>query len=327
MKIEILSAESLGVRGLCCRVEIRGRVIVIDPGLALGAWRHRLPPHPVQIACGRTVRRRIVAALETATDVVFSHYHGDHIPLVEANPYQLSFLDLPQRTAVLNAWSKSPEGQTQTSQRRAQDLMNLPWIRWRIAEGIEDGALCFSTAVPHGLGGSPFGQVMMTRIHSGGCTFVHGSDIQLLDDATVDTLVTWKPNVVLAAGPPLYQGGLQPAHRDLAWRNALRLAKSVGALILDHHLMRSMQGLQWLHALSRAVGRRIYCAADFMGKPRRLWEAERRELYAAMPVRPGWHEDYAAGRASVECFGPNEPAGGAPKRPGGRRGNGDSQQC
>jgi len=91
MRLAVLSAESLGARGLCCRVETADRVIVIDPGVALGAWRHRLPPHPVQIAAGDANRRRIVEALDDATDVVFSHFHGDHVPLRDANPYQLAF--------------------------------------------------------------------------------------------------------------------------------------------------------------------------------------------------------------------------------------------
>ena len=63
MKLEILSAESLGVRGLCCRVEAEGRVIVIDPGLALGERRYGLPPHPLQIALGRAARRRDLKVL------------------------------------------------------------------------------------------------------------------------------------------------------------------------------------------------------------------------------------------------------------------------
>ena len=60
MRLDILAAESLGVRGLCCLVEAGDRAIVIDPGVALGDWRYGLPPHPVQVAAGRAVRRRIV---------------------------------------------------------------------------------------------------------------------------------------------------------------------------------------------------------------------------------------------------------------------------
>jgi hypothetical protein len=56
VKREILGAESLGVRGLCCRVPVGERVIVIDPGAALGKHRFGLPPHPAQVANGRRVR-------------------------------------------------------------------------------------------------------------------------------------------------------------------------------------------------------------------------------------------------------------------------------
>ncbi|MFN2272780.1 MAG: MBL fold metallo-hydrolase, partial [Anaerolineae bacterium] len=87
--LKILGTESLGVRGLCCVVEAENRKIIIDPGLALGYQRHGLLPHPAQAAVGEHVRRRILAELKDATDVVMSHFHGDHVPLPNANPYQL----------------------------------------------------------------------------------------------------------------------------------------------------------------------------------------------------------------------------------------------
>lgn len=36
--------------------------------------------------------------------------------------------------------------------------------------------------------------------------------------------------------------------RKTAWHNALRLAQGVDTVILDHHLMRSMDGCHWLYA-------------------------------------------------------------------------------
>ena len=75
MHIEVLGAESLGVRGLSCVVEVENRKIVIDPGLALGYRRHGLLPHPAQVAVGEQVRRRISTELKNATDVVMSHFH------------------------------------------------------------------------------------------------------------------------------------------------------------------------------------------------------------------------------------------------------------
>ena len=85
MRIEILGTESLGVRGLSCVVEAGERKIVIDPGVALGYNRHGLLPHPLQVAVGEVVRQKIIRAMADATDIVFSHFHGDHVPLVDAN--------------------------------------------------------------------------------------------------------------------------------------------------------------------------------------------------------------------------------------------------
>jgi predicted metallo-beta-lactamase superfamily hydrolase len=89
MKIEIVGAESLGVRGLCCLVSFDNRRVFIDPGVALGHIRHGLMPHPFQVALGARIRERIIRETNLATDVVFSHFHGDHVPLADANPYQL----------------------------------------------------------------------------------------------------------------------------------------------------------------------------------------------------------------------------------------------
>ena len=110
MSLEIIAAESLGVRGLCCLVTLRNRRIIIDPGVSLGYMRHGLLPHPLQIAEGCRVREKILHALNNATDVVFSHFHGDHVPLLDANPYQLSIQTLPPRFREIRCWSKSEVG-------------------------------------------------------------------------------------------------------------------------------------------------------------------------------------------------------------------------
>ena len=301
--IEIIAAESLGVRGLCCKVDLGHRCIVIDPGVALlGYLRHGLLPHPLQVAIGEQVRENILAALEQATDVVFSHFHGDHIPLAEANPYQLSMQDLSSRFHQLRGWCLSAEGLSAKMEKRFQDVKRLLGSNLQIANGQRDGPLSFSQAVPHGKPGGRFGTVMMTRIDTGGSVFVHASDIQLLDDQTVDAIIRWQPDIVLAAGPPLYLEQLTKEERRQAWNNALRLADRVETLILDHHLLRSIDGLAWLAELSSATGKQVYCAADYEGVDRKLFEARRQELYQAMPVPNGWHEAYARGEVSTGAF-------------------------
>ena len=57
---------------------------------------------------------------------------------------------------------------------------------------------------------------MMTRVDTGGTVFVHASDIQLLDKQTVDTVIRWRPDIVLAVGPPLYLEQLSNEERRQA---------------------------------------------------------------------------------------------------------------
>ena len=136
--------------------------------------------------------------------------------------------------------------------------------------------------------------------------FVNASDIQLLDDTTVDLILEWKPDILLAGGPPLYLEQLSLELRKRAWQNALRLADSVDVMILDHHLLRSREGIHWLDSILSESGRRAICAADFMRAPRRLLEAERKMLYDQMPVPLEWHQDYAKGRISTRDFQASE---------------------
>ena len=170
------------------------------------------------------------------------------------------------------------------------------------AEGRCSGPLAFSPAVPHGEPDSGLGTVMMTRITDWDGVFVHASDIQLLDEETVSLLLAWRPDIVLVAGPPLYLGRLSLAQRQRAWENGLHLAREVDCLILDHHLLRCERGLRWLERLSRCTGSRVMCAADFIGRPRLLLEAQRRRLYKEMPVPQGWHQAYARGTVDTSAY-------------------------
>ena len=302
MRIAILGAESLGVRGLSCVVEVGDHKVVIDPGLALGYQRHGLLPHPAQVAVGEQVRRKILSALEDATDVVLSHFHGDHVPLPDANPYQLKAQQVAPLCRTTRFWAKGLAGLSHNMLHRRESLCRVLGRDLPNAEGKKDGPLAFSPPVPHGRPGSRLGMVMMTRIEGDGTVFVHASDIQLLNGEAVSRILAWHPDVVLAGGPPLYLSWLSPKRREVAWENALRLARDVDTLILDHHLLRSEEGVSWLGRLSSETGHAVICAADFMDHPRRLLEARREQLYREMPVPKGWHAAYARGEADTSHY-------------------------
>ena len=70
-------------------VKTKGYRIAIDPGVALGYRRYGLLPHPFQVAVSEKVKESIIQELKHSTDIIISHFHGDHIPLVHANPFQL----------------------------------------------------------------------------------------------------------------------------------------------------------------------------------------------------------------------------------------------
>ena len=171
-----------------------------------------------------------------------------------------------------------------------------------IAEGKVDGPLSFSLPVPHGEKSKRGGEVMMTRIEDESGVFVHASDIQMLNDKAIRRILQWQPNVVLASGPPIYLPALSLEEQEKALLRVLKLARGVDTLILDHHLMRSRKGEQWLDYASSLSGHKIICAADFMKRPRSLLEAERVLWYRKAPVPEGWHEAYTHGEVDVQAY-------------------------
>jgi predicted metallo-beta-lactamase superfamily hydrolase len=302
MEIEIITAESLGVRGLGCYVKAGERHVLIDPGFALGYMRHKLLPHPRQVVLAEKVRRRVIHLWQGAADIVFSHFHGDHVPLVDANPYQLRAGDLAGLNQGVRIWRKELGHLSRRETDREASLRAVLGLDFLDGEGLRHGPVRFSAAVPHGDPDTTDETVMMTLVEEEQ-RFVHAPDIQLLHDQTVSQILDWHPDILLAGGPPLYLSRLTKEQLHRAWQNALRLACGVEVFILDHHLLRSTEGIAWLERLSAYSGRQVLCAADFMGKKRRFMEAERERLYQRFPVAEGWHEAYARGEVTTEQYG------------------------
>lgn len=304
MIVNVLCAESLGARGLSCSIHLKQRNILIDPGVALGWSRHGLLPHPFQIAVGAEIRRAIMEELKKATDVVFSHYHGDHCPLRDPNPYQLGLDETEDSLSCCRIWARGCGDASPAQQERRDALKSVLEDGWQDAEGMRCGPLEFSLPVPHGEHGDKRGMVMMSRIEDDGVTFVHASDIQLLNEETVGMILDWKPDIVLASGPPLYRYSSPSFQekKERAWRNALNLSRNTNTLVIDHHLLRSEEGARWLDGLRRASTNRVLCAADFMGQRPLLLEAWRSDLYDWVPVPPGWHESYQKREINADDF-------------------------
>jgi hypothetical protein len=299
--IKILAAESLGVRSLCCLIEKEEQKILIDPGISLGYNRHGLLPHPIQIAVDEIIRAKIIEELKSATDLVFSHFHGDHIPFKNANVYQIKLNQVKKHLKDINIWSKSAEDESHKFQERAWDLkFNSNHFTEAEAQTIDD--LIFSEPVFHGEKDSFLGQVMMTKIKLKNKYFVHASDIQFLYTPTIKKLIMLQPDIVIASGPPLYLSHIDQKIAAEAAENILLLSSKVETLIIDHHLLRAEAGLRYLRELNNKSKNQIISAADFMGLKPCLLEARREELYDKFPVAADWHQQYEASLVDTKDY-------------------------
>jgi hypothetical protein len=296
--IRVLAAESLGVRSLCCLLENNEQRILIDPGIALGYSRHGLLPHPIQIAVDEIIRANIIKEMKKSTDLIISHFHGDHIPFQKANVYQINLKEVKEYLKNLNVWSKSIEDEPHKFKERAWDL-KFNSDHFTAAEGKTIANLTFSQTVFHGEKDSFLGNVMMTKVKLRNKIFVHASDIQFLYSPTVEKIIELKADIVIASGPPLYLPHFDQKMAAEAAENILNLSSEVDILIVDHHLLRSEAGLLYLRELDAKSKNKIISAADFMGINPCLLEARREELYRRFPVADNWHQRYEAGELNT----------------------------
>ena len=293
MKISVLACESLGVRSLCCSVSTKKHHIIIDPGIALDRQRFQLSPHPFQIARCHQLKHQILTELKQADFVIVSHYHGDHCPILDALPYQLSFKEISselQDELSSQTWfGKDELNLNDHMQNRKHNLELFLKNRFIIPKSKKDTYISFSSSVPHGTHPS---SVMMCRIQDENVTFVYGSDIHFFHPATIEQIVDWEPDVLLSSGPPIYLPMIKKKMIDTATKNIIALSQSIPMMILDHHLCRSIKGIQLIRKLDQKTRNRICTGADFMKKTPLYLEAKRKELYADMPVPQNWMKKY-----------------------------------
>jgi len=267
----------------------------------LGWRRHGFLPHPFQVAVGAGVRQRIIEELRGATDVVISHFHGDHCPLYNPNPYQLGIEPVKGALSNCRIWVKGADDGRFIQQRRREAMATEKELP--AAEGAREGFLELSLPVPHGRQEQNDNTVMMSRVEEEGEVFVHASDIQLFDERTIVQILDWSPDIVLVSGPPLYLfSSSSETQREEVWQNAMELTKNVETLIVDHHLLRSEEGVEWLSELNRFTKNRVLSAAAFMRREPLFLEAWRKELYEWLPVSSDWHQDYLEEKVDIDQY-------------------------
>ena len=299
-----LAYESLGVRGMATLVETDDIKLIIDPGSALGP-RFRLNPHEREYEALSRTRRAILDAASDADVLTISHYHFDHyLPNFENWMWIWSSPELA-RELYSNKLilAKDISADINPSQRKRGYMfkkLNLETAKdIQIADGrsfkFGDTVLEFSKPVYHGPVGSRLGFVLMLTVYTAGSRILHAPDVQgPMYDEALQLILVKKPDAVLMGGPPLYLGfKLEKEELATAQRNLMILARHVPVLVVDHHLLRSLDYPQYLEPVIRAAeerGNRVVTAAGLLGREPELLEARRRELHAQEPMEREWYK-------------------------------------
>jgi predicted metallo-beta-lactamase superfamily hydrolase len=293
--LAMLGSESLGVRGLSCFAEYRGSRVLVDPGVALGFTRRRLHPHPIQAVAGDEVREKIKSLWKKAGYIVLTHMHGDHVPLYNANPFQLSLYSLEYNDdAVIIA----PDPSFLVARERIRlariiEVYGANVVTFR-GRGLEIGPVRVYGPYCHGLTQTKVFAVLLEL----GERIMHLSDTELLCDDAIDLAVKLRPDIVITDGPPIYK--FLHDRRFVsnllrkAEKNIFKLSETAHIIIIDHHINRCDEGYQWIKNVSMKVKDTIVVtASEFMGLKPLLLEAWRGTLYKYYPVSNDWFkEDY-----------------------------------
>lgn len=284
VKIRLLAAESFGVRSMATVVETLNRKILIDPGIALDSHRHHLPPHPFQIAVCQKLRQQIIEEFSHCTDIVITHFHGDHFPLVEADKNQISFNQIKNKIQDVTFWCKGGTWISRTAQHRRKTLEENLMKPLVDPEGEIFGRFEFSQPFSHGEKRNNPNSVMMVKIHEDNEIFVFGSDIQLLERDSIEQILDWTPSILYVSGPPIYLPHIAKKFSGKIIENIQLLQQSIPISIIDHHLLRSHSGFTLLDSFQSKNSNQVICAADFMNYERVPLEASRKEIYKELPI-------------------------------------------
>lgn len=299
MQVNPIQSESLGTRSLATLVETPDIKILLDPGSALGI-RFGLLPHPIEYELVRKTTEKLCFEMASKIDaIIISHYHKDHYISSFPN-YTFHYHSLELAEALYTdkiIYAKHPRGKSNLSQRKrgfyfeklvsnlAKQLIWCDGLQF----AVNDTIIEFSPAVWHGTDNTPLGFVIQSCIIHDDKRFVFGSDYQCLNRSAIGWTLAQRPDLLLVGGPPIYLKDWKIGEDalNLAKKNLMELTQQIPRVLVDHHLLRSVEWKDWLKEISITVeqerGHICECIADYKGVSPKLLEAQRKQLYEQDP--------------------------------------------
>jgi len=298
IRVTPLAFESFGVRSMCTLVETKDVKVLIDAGVSV-APRFSLMPHPREYAARNECRAKIREAAAKADIVTISHYHYDHHTPNYVDTMYCGSSSEEARSIYAGRLviAKEIRSHVNMSQRRRgwlfQRISGKFVARLESADGrsfrFGETELRFSQPVFHGEENSALGWVLMLVVQHGDEKVLHASDVQgPVSKATLETILSENPNLLLIGGQPLYLAGskVSIASVEQGFENLLKIVKAVPITILDHHIVRSENWRDLSKRVfeeARRHGNMVVTAAEFAGKADMPLECRRRILYEEEP--------------------------------------------
>ncbi len=295
MEITPVAAESMGVRSLCTHVTTPDVAILFDPSAAL-SYRKPYDPHPEEYCTLDDTLKQIRKYADASDYLSVSHYHFDHVRagLLDWHYKFSSREDLQETFGGKKILAKDSREKINPSQRRRafffeKDLRGLAEIEWADGRTFTFGntTVSFSHPVPHGPDDSRLGYVLLTTVEYDGNRFVFAPDVQgPVSRKTLSYLLGQQADLMIVGGPPLYLKKFSQKEIQDSLYGLTTLATSTETLVVDHHLMRSNEWVDWILPIQNAAERtenKVINMAELGGVSPKYLEAERNNLYEQKP--------------------------------------------
>jgi uncharacterized protein len=303
ISFEIIGAESLGVRSMCCVVKTPDGQFLLDPGCALGPRKGHEIPHPSEYKKIDEITEKIVAKSRDCATIFISHFHHDHFKprLIDETYIHSSSQIVKDLYSGKNIFLKSQKqhiGRHQLSRskyfkqsisRIATNLSDADFQRFKLGDTTFD----VSYPVPHGEAGTKLGHVIMARITHGNEHFVFAPDVQgPVVEETMKFILDTNVDALFIGGPPFYlESSLTCFPFDMANRFLTKLHEHVPLVVVDHHCCRDREKyLDFIKNIKKNSGsiektreHVLTCGADVMGEEPAFLESCRDELYETDP--------------------------------------------
>jgi predicted metallo-beta-lactamase superfamily hydrolase len=301
MEVKLVAFESMGIRSMCTHVRTPDISILIDPSAACHD-RSGLSPHPREYEVMIRKRAEMVSLAEQSDAIVISHYHLDHLSPQETDLRTTfstrAFVDevFRDKTLFCKDFNRNVTERQGLRGAKFHKACRKRARGYHLADGgsftFGETRVEFSEALWHGKENTIQGYVVGTCVRDGEMTMVHASDVQLLNRGCVDWMLDRNPDLAITAGPPMFDPDrMKHGEYEIAAELLRRLSR-VPRVVVDHHLLRS---LEWEGFLKEG-SENATCAAAMGRVPVMPLENRREKLYEAEEIDEGFHEQLKRGR-------------------------------